>query len=1308
MHGGGNPVPLSSYGGLVTLADPTSIPEGASPRVYDMDFLVGQVQTRAGLRNAYLQSNATLGPNPPADATSTTWVTPDNILTPGAVYTSFGPVSLTNSLVVTEFAFSVPAGDSIPGLQVRLTGFSNSPANVQVQLTRNGVPFGTPKVGAMPSILGAVVLGDFTDSWGTTLGPAVVSPTTFGLVITAQSSGFDLATVFLDYATITLGLNVGTSNFQYIGTFTQQDGTVKNISVDAAGDMYVEDVTNAPGVQTLVRTDIQPNPMITSQVGPDVDYLSFSDGFTGSDIPLQYTPNWIDKITQVGPGAAPVFTPAASTMDTFAIATITQYPANDDITDPGHLSVMLQSAGPGSTAPGNVITVYYSPSFYGGANHPEAEDTILTTAFHSGIPVYVYISGTSISAANGTFVVTSVGNALPPGVDHFRFYFTVQTTTSAYQKFVEDTGQYQMTVATMTTSVPVPGLVVGNDVTITGASVADWDSTWPISNTVNSAAMTITNTVVAASVATYSYHVATGAPPVAGELVTVTGTTNAGLALNVTNATIVSASGGSTGTFTVNVPVVTAGSAPESGQATTAGTIFQFDPGLTTLGTGTDPIFGDSTGGTLTFVSATAQLIAPGTRRGTVFFITRNGYYTRPAPPVIFTCPENTTALLVSLIPVGPPNVVARGIAITDAGQNGTPGGNFFTLPQAVDYVVNNVTYTATAFIINDNTSTTATLTFTDDVLLNALAIDVYGYDLFNQIEIGDPGWIASYDSRNFYGLCRNNIQSFLNLSFDGGYLPSQQDGQLAPLGWTQPDLNGELIVSPRFGNAYYIRNNGLTTATCGFISQPAYQDWEKNYILQINTAYSVRVTARIPSGNQVGALEVFLTADGLQASIFSLPFSSMATDYNIYEGPLTTGFSTVPPTLTLCLQGLEMHTGADVEIDRIEIFPTAIPILTTQVWASYATLPEQVDAITGKVGVSSENQQPVNGARVMYDTLYFLKGSLNGSSMYSLQASANLEPAQWEEPEVAQKSGAIGVLSYDFGEQWLVEANRNGVYLFDGGQPGKIMQEIFQVWEAINWRFGYKIWVHNDVRRRRLFIGVPLPTPNFWLPNAPVNANPTSPNVILMCNYQGIDSGQMLKTEAQMHTTMFGTLNSIDMRRKWSIWQIPSPYMATVEASQNGVIDERLYICNGKGNSIIYELDETTETDNGEFIDSLYTTAGLVENTKQAQTPGLGAGRMRFGYMTARIETAGTVNLTTYPNVLLGPGVSTANYYAWRMPGGFSPGVQGLQDCEASLNCTGYRTFFEFRENDGSAFNLSNVSLMAKKDVWNQWRGAK
>jgi hypothetical protein len=206
------------------------------------------------------------------------------------------------------------------------------------------------------------------------------------------------------------------------------------------------------------------------------------------------------------------------------------------------------------------------------------------------------------------------------------------------------------------------------------------------------------------------------------------------------------------------------------------------------------------------------------------------------------------------------------------------------------------------------------------------------------------------------------------------------------------------------------------------------------------------------------------------------------------------------------------------------------------------------------------------------------------------------------------------------------------------------------------------------------------------------------------MCNYQGLDSGESLKSEPMMHTTMFGTLNAIDMRRKWSIWQIPSPYASFV-ATASG---EQFYLCNGSGNSKVYMLDESAETDDGAFIDSLYTTAGLVELSKRAQMQGVGTGRMRWNYLTAALETEGLGSITLYPNRLLGPGDSTTGYNSWVLPGGFSPGSPAANDFESSLNFAATRTYIEFRENDGHGFTLSNLALQAKADVWNRLRGAK
>src|SRR6185437_4435549 len=347
---------------------------------------------------------------------------------------------------------------------------------------------------------------------------------------------------------------------------------------------------------------------------------------------------------------------------------------------------------------------------------------------------------------------------------------------------------------------------------------------------------------------------------------------------------------------------------------------FCFDPGFPLLGTSTSPIYGTSTGGDLVF-AGTSQFISPGTRQGVVFFGTRNAAETFPSIPVTFTIPTNTSTLICSQVPIGPPNVTYRQISITEPGQNGVPGGDFYTIDDPVTYTVNGIQYTSNSFRIPNNTDTTLSLTFRDADLLASRRIDVQGEDLFNQIEIGNPAWIQSYAGRLFYGLSQTKVQNFVNLSFDGGYLPS---ATLQPLGWNIVGDGGEMVLSPIFGNAYYVENTtGSLAATLGQITQSAYRDYYGVQIIRPNVPYSVRVTARIPSGNTTGNLVIDLLSAGIQVGSYTIPFSSMSTTMQTFSGVLTTGLAQVPSDLTYRVYGTEMGDGADYEIDRTEVFPT-------------------------------------------------------------------------------------------------------------------------------------------------------------------------------------------------------------------------------------------------------------------------------------------------------------------------------------------------------------------------------------------------
>ena len=84
--------PLDTFGGLFTGASPDSLPEGASPRLYNVDFLVGGVGTRPGLDPLFTYSgnNQTNGGGSAVDvpAGSIAWASVGNVLLNTGVYAS--------------------------------------------------------------------------------------------------------------------------------------------------------------------------------------------------------------------------------------------------------------------------------------------------------------------------------------------------------------------------------------------------------------------------------------------------------------------------------------------------------------------------------------------------------------------------------------------------------------------------------------------------------------------------------------------------------------------------------------------------------------------------------------------------------------------------------------------------------------------------------------------------------------------------------------------------------------------------------------------------------------------------------------------------------------------------------------------------------------------------------------------------------------------------------------------------------------------------------------------------------------------
>ena len=550
----------------------------------------------------------------------------------------------------------------------------------------------------------------------------------------------------------------------------------------------------------------------------------------------------------------------------------------------------------------------------------------------------------------------------------------------------------------------------------------------------------------------------------------------------------------------------------------------------------------------------------------------------------------------------------------------------------------------------------------------------------------------------------------------------------ITPLGWgvdLQSNLNlgftgsgATLATSPTFGSAYYIPNQGTTTlTTLGMIIQGAYQDAYNVPIILPNTQYSVRVTASIPSGLTGGNLVIDLATQntGLVSGTgvadggygppygqFILPFSQMTGTQAIFSGallvnPFLTG---VPSGLILRVYATNIVPGADVLIDRIEIYPTNAPVNTTNVRVSYADNFEAFDGVTGNLGLASERQLPVNGAFILHDQLFFLQST----AMQSTQDIPGVEPnapgGGWSLHEVSNRVGTCGIHAYDYGEEWMVTACRNGVYGFNGGQPMRIDFQQKELWETINWSAGASIVCRNDLPNRRILVAVPLPTPNQWLPNAPVNANPTVPNVIMMWNYQGLGSFEALVSSPEIHTTMFGSLAALDMRLKFCLWQIPTPYMGFV--TQPDLVTQSLEVCNAVGNSKIYRFDQNATSDDGAAINATYTSYGFVNSAKAATAPLLGMHRKRYQMLQTLVEGSGAMTVKVYPNYILNPKTLVYNPSTYTVPGGVTLQQKPPDDIVRPLNIGGNRAFVQWSVNaPGAVFKLSKCVMVGTVDPY-------
>lgn len=711
--------------------------------------------------------------------------------------------------------------------------------------------------------------------------------------------------------------------------------------------------------------------------------------------------------------------------------------------------------------------------------------------------------------------------------------------------------------------------------------------------------------------------------------------------------------------------------------------------------------------------------VAPGSRWVTVLFLTKSGHITPAAPPRQFN-PLGGYVEFTDL-PIGPPDTIARIIAFTQA--NAAVGGPYYYIPQdalvtsmtvqvpQITIPPSNTASTASSVpstpavqpvavpatkingtVVWDNTSTaTALLTLSDTVLVSSVNISSDGQNYLRTRELAECVGAAQYSGRNFYFGERSKVDNLVNPSFDGGYTGAGA----VPLGWTaQNQLNAAYSVTaslllPASCFSATIANVGVGTLNPGgtplnameALSQSAFTDVYGAPIVLPNTSYGVRVV--LASAAATGTLVVELYSPGLNQSWgFTTGFGGGATTE--FSGALANPmWEVVPADLQLRVYAADLASGANVTVERIELFDVKQPVLASRVAVSYANDPEGLDQVSGAIDISQWTSQPIRcvfrwlgNIVIATDTFTFMVTD-NGST----------EPFGWSVTVASDQVGALGPMSWCLGNEFVIVADRNGVYTFDGGNHVKISQEIQQVWETKYAPSQLGVWLANDIEEQRLYAGVPLVTPSTWLPAAPPQPTPALPTAILMCNYLTLMTGTELADGMAVSISMFsGGLLMRDNRRKWCPWTIAGAAASFVRRSDNSV---EFWVAD-PNSANINELGGTD--DNGSPIPQSYYTYPFAD---ELVTQGLQWGDVHklYAYMTANVEGVGKLLVTGFPETL-------ASKWPINMPG-VALQAQAQDDMNLPLNMRANQMFFRFATDlsAGSRFALKNMTVAASAD---------
>jgi len=1054
-------------------------------------------------------------------------------------------------------------------------------------------------------------------------------------------------------------------------SYIAPDGTIYNLYFDSSGKLYAENQTAAPGVRTQIyQVPASHGLYMRACSAFGRAYIAISDGNLGADVPLQFDGTFLDRITQDGPGAPPTVRSVALPASTMAVsappAVLTVVEVDPAGGPPGgpYTTVNIFVSSTGSALVGGTAIIAGNSSINGSFTILEvypgvgggnglivgAASLPIGTVFGLGGTCTLGSGSTMVRAANTVTVQTTAPHNLQVGYQAQISNVPASAVGGGITSIVVN-NEATPGVATITTA-SVHGLVPGAFVTIngvSGVSVGGGISTLSrqggivTAQTVSAHGLAPGSAVTIAGASVSSFNTSTA-------VVTIPGPNQFTYYQTDSDAT---ATGG---TVTLDWPILDTAtpsyfevqSAPTANKFTVAlnysdgtwtsgavsfawaGSFFvasvpnantftyqQYGPDATTAAVGTVTPYG---------------LAAPGKHQLRLSFLTRQGYQTKPSPPVTFEA-NGGQYISVSNVAIGPPNVVARILEFT-----GAEGSVWYYIPVPAQ---SNGQQVSTATQINDNTSTAAILDFSDNTLFNSISTSIPGNNTANQRVLDGALSFSYYNQRLIAFGQRNNVQGLLNMGFEGGALPTSPT---IPTGWDLKSGGGALSSSTRSAAQWSMTASGTvsTTTSFGEISQSFYQDAYGAPLAAANTLYKFRCFVSCSATDTHYQLTAKISSFSAGFVAFAgIPGSAITTNGGWVEAVFSAKTpATIPADLTFdvylaAIPGIA--TPLTVNVDEMSVIYAAQPTLDQIAYASYVGNPEAFDGVTGKFGPVND-QRKIMGMAILRDSLCMLTQDPAGR-LHETNANGVTEPSGWTVNEIASNCGAVSAngitqsqsddSSASGGEEWFAWASWSGAQFFAGDQPWLLTQEITPNWNQINPAAYRTIWALNDPRARCMYFGLPTGTA-------------TAPDVIYYLNYQELQ-GSEIANSGPIKIGMSGKLLTTDKTRKWSPWQLSMNGAALMYQGSTASLQSTFFAGNGVtpgastanafGN--LYVLNPAYLTDDDYGLISPYYTTYFFVSREQEQGLQLGSHRKVVTYLQAFVAGIGNLTISAYPDAL-------------------------------------------------------------------------